>query len=132
MIVLNKNIRKITYSYSKPLASKKILKDNDSIQVSVKIKNTGLAKGKEIVQLYIEDEKCSLLRPKKELKGFHKVELEPNEEKTIQFHIDINDLTFFDDSKQKWIAEPGKFKAYIAASSEDIRGVVEFEYSNIE
>ena len=34
--------------------------------------------------------------------------------------------------KQKWIAEPGKFKAYIAASSEDIRGVVEFEYSNIE
>ena len=105
-----------TYSYSKPLASKKILKDNDSIQVSVKIKNTGLAKGKEIVQLYIEDEKCSLLRPKKELKGFHKVELEPNEEKTIQFHIDINDLTFFDDSKQKWIAEPGKFKAYIAAS----------------
>ena len=118
-----------TYSYSKPLASKKILKDNDSIQVSVKIKNTGLAKGKEIVQLYIEDEKCSLLRPKKELKGFHKVELEPNEEKTIQFHIDINDLTFFDDSKQKWIAEPGKFKAYIAASSEDIRGVVEFEYS---
>lgn len=121
-----------TYSYSKPLASKKILKDNDSIQVSVKIKNTGLAKGKEIVQLYIEDEKCSLLRPKKELKGFHKVELEPNEEKTIQFHIDINDLTFFDDSKQKWIAEPGKFKAYIAASSEDIRGVVEFEYSNIE
>ena len=121
-----------TYSYSKPLASKKILKDNDSIQVSVKIKNTGLAKGKEIVQLYIEDEKCSLLRPKKELKGFHKVELEPNEEKTIQFHIDINDLTFFDDSKQKWIAEPGKFKAYIAASSEDIRGVVEFGYSNIE
>ena len=121
-----------TYSYSKPLASKKILKDNDSIQVSVKIKNTGLTKGKEIVQLYIEDEKCSLLRPKKELKGFHKVELEPNEEKTIQFHIDINDLTFFDDSKQKWIAEPGKFKAYIAASSEDIRGVVEFEYSNIE
>ena len=77
--------------------------------------------------MYIEDEKCSLLRPKKELKGFHKVELEPNEEKTIQFHIDINDLTFFDDSKQKWIAEPGKFKAYIAASSEDIRGVVEFE-----
>ena len=121
-----------TYSYSKPLASKKILRGNDSIQVSVKIKNTGLVKGKEIVQLYIEDEKCSLLRPKKELKGFHKVELEPNEEKTIQFNIDINDLTFFDDSKQKWIAEPGKFKAYIAASSEDIRGVVEFEYSNIE
>ncbi|WP_300762178.1 glycoside hydrolase family 3 protein [uncultured Bacteroides sp.] len=121
-----------TYSYSKPLASKKILKGSDSIQVSVKIKNTGLVKGKEIVQLYIEDEKCSLLRPKKELKGFHKVELEPNEEKTIQFNIDINDLTFFDDSKQKWIAEPGKFKAYIAASSEDIRGVVEFEYSNIE
>lgn len=84
------------------------------------------------MQLYIGDEKCSLLRPEKELKGFCKVELAPNEEKEVNFTINANDLKFFDDNKQKWIAEPGIFKAYIAASSEDIRGVVVFEYSNIK
>ena len=53
-------------------------------------------------------------------------------EKEVNFTINANDLKFFDDNKQKWIAEPGIFKAYIAASSEDIRGVVVFEYSNIK
>ena len=80
------------------------------------------------MQLYIGDEKCSLLRPEKELKGFCKVELAPNEEKEVKFTIDANDLKFFDDRTQKWTVEPGKFKAYIAAASDDVRGVLEFEY----
>ena len=46
----------------------------------------------------------------------------------ITFKINTNDLKFFDDRKQEWTVEPGKFKAYIAASSDDIRGTLEFEY----
>lgn len=66
--------------------------------------------------------------PPKELKKFCKVELNPGEEKEITFSITPNDLKFFDDRQQKWTVEPGKFKAYIAASSADIRGTVQFEY----
>ncbi len=51
-----------------------------SIDVSVKVKNTGKVAGKEIIQLYIGDEECSVLRPVKELKDFRKVQLLPNEE----------------------------------------------------
>lgn len=99
-----------------------------SIDVSVKVKNTGKVAGKEIIQLYIGDEECSVLRPVKELKDFRKVQLLPNEEKEVKFTIKPEALQFFDDKQRTWVAEPGKFKAYIAASSSDIRGTVTFEH----
>lgn len=117
-----------TFDYSKPAATSKTLTATDSLQISVKVRNSGTVIGKEIVQLYIGDEECTLLRPQKELKKFCKVELNPGEEKEITFSITPNDLKFFDDRQQKWTVEPGKFKAYIAASSADIRGTVQFEY----
>lgn len=117
-----------TFDYSKPAATSKTLTATDSLQISFKVRNSGTVIGKEIVQLYIGDEECTLLRPQKELKKFCKVELNPGEEKEITFSITPNDLKFFDDRQQKWTVEPGKFKAYIAASSADIRGTVQFEY----
>ena len=65
-------------------------------------------------------------RPVKELKGFDKVYLEPGETKTVEFVIDREALSFFDAEKHEWVAEPGEFKALVAASSEDIRGEVSF------
>ena len=52
-----------TYSYGKPVLSSKQFDGNNPITVSVAVKNTGEKAGKEIVQLYIGDEKCSVLRP---------------------------------------------------------------------
>lgn len=115
-----------TFSYSKPAITSKTMTAEDSIQVSVMVKNTGKVAGKEIVQLYIGDDKCSVLRPVKELKGFRKIELAPGEEKEVTFTIRAEALKFFDDKKHTWIAEPGKFKAYVAASSADVRYTLPF------
>ena len=117
------------FEYSKPVVSAKTMNADGSIDLTVKIKNTGEMVGKEIVQLYIGDEECSVLRPVKELKDFRKVQLLPNEEKEVKFTIKPEALQFFDDKQHTWVAEPGKFKAYIAASSSDIRGTVTFEYT---
>ena len=117
-----------TFEYSKPVVSAQTMNTDGSIDVSVKVKNTGKVAGKEIIQLYIGDEECSVLRPVKELKDFRKVQLLPNEEKEVKFTIKPEALQFFDDKQRTWVAEPGKFKAYIAASSSDIRGTVTFEY----
>lgn len=114
------------FEYSKPVVSAKTMNADGSIDLTVKIKNTGEMVGKEIVQLYIGDEECSVLRPVKELKDFRKVQLLPNEEKEVKFTIKPEALQFFDDKQHTWVAEPGKFKAYIAASSSDIRGTVTF------
>ena len=116
-----------TFEYSKPVADKKTMSADDTITFTVSVKNTGTREGQEVVQLYISDKKSSLPRPVKELKGFDKVKLAPGEEKTVSFTITKDALSFFDDAKHEWVAEPGKFEAVIAASAADIKGVVPFE-----
>lgn len=91
------------------------------------MKNTGAREGQEVVQLYISDKKSSLPRPVKELKAFQKVRLAPGEEKAVTLTVDKKALSFFDDAKHEWIAEPGKFEAVIGSSSRDIKGIVLFE-----
>lgn len=117
-----------TFAYGTPVASSKTMTADGNIQVSLTVKNTGAVAGKEVVQLYIGDEKSSVPRPVKELKGFRKVELLPGEEKEVVFTITDDDLKFFDAAAHAWKAEPGKFKAYVAASATDVRATLTFEY----
>ena len=115
------------FLYGHPCVDNKKINPDGRIAVSVSVSNRGNRPGKEIVQLYISDLKSSLPRPVKELKGFRKVELNPGETKLVTFTIDRDALSFYDDSQHCWVCEPGKFKAVIGSSSEDIRGEVEFE-----
>jgi beta-glucosidase len=116
-----------TFKYGKPSLSSSDMTKDGKITLTAAITNTGKRAGKEIVQLYIGDEKCSVERPAKELKGFSKVSLNPGETKTVSFEITPEDLQFFSEKTHSWTAEPGKFKAFVCASSEDVRGVAEFE-----
>ena len=116
-----------TFTYGKPVASAKAMAADGTLTLTVAVKNTGSVAGKEIVQLYIGDDKCSVLRPVKELKHFAKVALAPGEEKSVTFTLTPDDLKFYDEASAAWKYEPGKFKAYVCASSADVRGVVSFE-----
>lgn len=116
-----------TFEYGKPTASAKKMAADGSIKVAATITNTGKREGKEIVQLYIGDVKASEDRPKKELKDFQKISLEPGETKTVEFTITADDLQYFSTKSGDWTLEPGKFKAYICASETDVRGEVGFE-----
>ena len=99
---------------------------DDQLEISVKVKNTGAVAGKEVVQLYIGDDKSSVVRPLKELKHFQKIALNPGEEQTVTFIVSADDLKYYDEASKDWKAEAGKFKAYIGSSSADIRTVVPF------
>jgi len=116
-----------TFTYGKPMASAKAMAADGMLTVTVAVKNTGSIAGKEIVQFYVGDDKCSVLRPVKELKHFAKVALAPGEEKSVTFTLTPDDLKFYDEASAAWKYEPGKFKAYVCASSADVRGVVSFE-----
>lgn len=117
------------FEYGKLKLSSDEMNASGSIQLSCTVKNVGDVAGKEVVQLYVGDEKCSVLRPLKELKGFQKISLQPGEEKSVTFTITPDMLEFFDDKRHEWCAEPGKFKLYVGASSSDIRGIREFVYN---
>ena len=116
-----------TFEYGKPEISTRKLLPGENATVKVKVKNTGKVAGKEVVQLYISDKKSSLPRPAKELKGFQKVDLQPGEEKEVIFMITPTELSYYDDARHEWIAEPGIFEALVGASSADIKGKVQFE-----
>lgn len=117
-----------TFRYGKAVLSSKEMAADGTITLTIPITNTGSVEGKETVQLYVQDEKSSLPRPVKELKGFRKITLAPGETKDVSFTITSEDLKFFDDSRHEWIAEPGKFKAMVGSSSADIRSNVQFTY----
>lgn len=116
-----------TFAYGKATVNKKVMKIDEQIAITVPITNTGKRIGSEIVQLYISDLKSSLPRPVKELKGFSKIQLAPGETQEVTFLVDKQALSFFNDSRHEWVAEPGKFEAQIAASATDIKSKVTFE-----
>ena len=92
------------------------LKFDGEITASVSLTNTGEVKGKEVVQLYIQDMYASRTRPIKELKGFELVELAPGEQQQIRFTI-TPDLLAFYTANETWEAEPGEFKLFIGTDS---------------
>jgi beta-glucosidase len=90
----------------------------DSTQVLVDVKNTGKRAGTETVQLYIRDCVSSVTRPVKELKGFQKVSLQPDETETVSLVITPDSLAFYD-VKMKYVVEPGEFEIMVGDSSRD-------------
>jgi beta-glucosidase len=101
-----------SFSYSNLKMSSTKMKQNDKLRVSFKLTNTGKYAGEEIAQLYIRDRVASIVQPVKALKDFKKVMLKPGEAKTLEFVIDKDKLSFYN-QKQQWIAEPGEFDVMI-------------------
>ncbi len=107
------------FSYGNLEINKNKILMNDSIKVSVLVKNDGDRAGSEIVQLYLHDLVASVSRPVKELKGFKKIYLEPNESKTIYFTITPDMLSFYNIEMKK-VIEPGKFDVMVGGNSDDV------------
>jgi beta-glucosidase len=110
-----------TFEYSNAKTSTENFKDTDGVTVTVDVTNTGKLAGKEIVQVYVHDQKSGLIRPEKELKGFVKVELQPGETKSVAIQLDFRSFAYYHPRYKQWITEDGDFDLLIGASSADIR-----------
>lgn len=109
-----------TFAYSDLKLSKQTMGKSDSVTISFTLTNTGKVAGEEVAQLYIRDVVARPVRPVKELKGFQKVMLQPGERKTINFTLNADKLSFYDD-KLEWIVQPGEFRIMIGGASDDIK-----------
>ncbi len=116
-----------SFSLGKAIADKSEMTREDKISFTLSVTNTGSCAGSEVVQLYVSDVKSSLPRPLKELKAFKKVFLQPGETQNVTLTIDVDALSFYDDSKQNWVAEPGDFMALIGTSSDHLTSKVKFK-----
>ena len=105
-----------TFKYDKPRLAKSIISSAETTSVSVNVSNTGDVRGDEIVQLYIRDNYSQVTRPVKELKGFKKINLAPNESKMVTFKITPDMLAYYD-LDMNYVVEPGKFTLMVGSSS---------------
>ncbi len=97
--------------------------------VKATLSNTGSMAGAQVVQLYVNDAKSSVVRPQKELKGFVKVMLQPGESREITLPLSTRDLSFYDVSTSNWKAEPGRFNLHLGFSSQEIKASLPFDYA---
>jgi beta-glucosidase len=96
------------------------LHENEHLNASFELTNTGARAGSETVQLYLRDKVATLVRPVQELKDFQKITLQPGESRTVHFVIDRDKLSFYD-AQLRWVAEPGEFEIQIGSASDEIR-----------
>ena len=92
---------------------------DDSIKISVNVKNSGKIDGSETVQLYSSDLYASLTPDVKRLRDFDKIELKAGEMKTITFELPVSELAFVNSDNQ-FVVESGKFKLSIDNLSKEI------------
>ncbi|MBQ0736353.1 beta-glucosidase BglX [Aquimarina celericrescens] len=111
-----------TFDISSPILDKNQMSMSDTLQIKVRVKNTGKRKGTEVVQLYIRDNVANVSRPVKELKGFRRIELDPNQEEIVQFNLTVDDLKYWDD-KMKYSIEPGEFDLFVGNASNQVKHI---------
>ena len=109
-----------TFNYSDLEISPKVITPDQQAIVRLKVTNTGKRAGDEVVQLYTRDVLSSVTTYEKNLAGFERIHLEPDETKEVTFTIDRKHLELLD-ADMKWVVEPGDFTLMAGASSEDIR-----------
>ena len=109
------------FEYSALALDRERVKDIETLVASVTVMNVGARPGAEVVQLYVGAEESSAVRPRKELKGFEKIFLEPGERRTVVFSLAGRAFSYWDASRGVWRAEGGRYTIYAGSSVRDIR-----------
>ena len=100
-------------------ADLRVREAEDSLEIRVRLKNTGERAGTEVVQLYSQDVAASLVRPVKELKDYCRVNLAPGEEREIRFVLPKESLGFYD-NEGHYRLEDGQFRIFVGGSSREL------------
>ena len=107
-----------TFKVGKATANKQVMTTDGEISFSVPVTNTGNRAGSETIQLYIAAKQSKVDRPVKELKAFQKVYLQPGETRNVTITIGSEALSYYDETRHDWCAEPGKYEALIGTASD--------------
>ena len=110
-----------TFAYSNLRTSADSVSAAGDVVVSVDVGNTGTRAGDEVVQMYVKRANSSVERPIKELRGFERISLRPNETRTVRLPLKGTDLTYWDAASHSFVVEPGAVTIIVGASSADAR-----------
>ncbi|WP_369216266.1 glycoside hydrolase family 3 N-terminal domain-containing protein [Streptomyces flavofungini] len=95
------------------------LRGGDTLEVSVRVTNTGDREGDEVVQLYVHDVAAGLTQPVRRLRGFRRVTLAPGASRTVRFRLGAEDLGYWTNAPHgEFVVEEGRIDLYVGNSSE--------------
>ncbi|HEY2960820.1 MAG TPA: glycoside hydrolase family 3 N-terminal domain-containing protein [Pyrinomonadaceae bacterium] len=106
-----------TFAYKDLRLDKQTISTNDELTVTVTVTNTGSRGGKEVAQVYVSDLVASISPPNRRLRRFAKIDLAPNQSRTLTFKLRREDLSFTG-ADNKPVVEPGEFEVKIAELSQ--------------
>ncbi|MFJ9908739.1 glycoside hydrolase family 3 N-terminal domain-containing protein [Streptomyces sp. NPDC101152] len=108
------------FAYSDLKLSSTAAAPDGAVDVTVTIENSGDRSGVELVQLYVEDDAPGIARPALQLTGFHQLELQPGEQATVTFALELPLLAYLS-LDDRWIVDPGPMWISVGSSSSDLR-----------
>ncbi|MZQ86530.1 beta-glucosidase BglX [Paenibacillus sp. 5J-6] len=115
-----------TFAYSDASISSDRMALGQSLEVTVKVTNTGEVAGEEVVQLYVRDVAGEVVRPLKELKGFRKIKLQPGEVQEVTFLLTEEQLRYHH-SDLSLLSDAGEFAVFVGSSSRDVLQALSFQ-----
>ncbi|MDG2538591.1 glycoside hydrolase family 3 C-terminal domain-containing protein [Dyella jiangningensis] len=116
-----------SFGYSGLALDRDSVARDGSMHVTVKVKNTGHRAGDEVVQLYLRPLQAKGTRAQKDLRGFQRITLQPDEEREVSFTVSVaKDLRYYDEQQHADAVTPGRYEVQVGASSADIRATTTF------
>jgi beta-glucosidase len=109
-----------TFEYRGVSTSASQMDPDGSVQVHVKVKNTGKRASDEVVQIYVQHSGSAVTRPQLELKGFKRVRIEGGAEKDVPFALKARDLAYWDAAGHAWRVEKDKVRVLAGGSSDKL------------
>ena len=111
----------VTFAYGQPKA--KVA--GDKVKVTFLLANEGTMDADEVVQLYVRRIGSAVEWPDKELKAFRRVSLKAGEHRKVTLEIPLDELRYWNGTKNTWELEHGKLQLLLGAASDDIRRTAE-------
>ena len=108
------------FAYEGLKLSEQKVKADGSVQVTVKVKNTGQRVGDEVVQLYVQHLGSKVERPQLELKGFQRVRIEPGAEREVTLELKPRALAYWDTARHIWRVEQEQVRVLAGGSSDNL------------
>jgi beta-glucosidase len=110
-----------TFRYSDLRLDRETVRPNGTVEVSVRVTNTGKRAGDEVVQLYTHQQTSRDKLPDQQLRGFQRVALNPGQSKTVRLTLKASDLAHWDVTRSRWVVESANQDIMVGASADDIR-----------
>ena len=92
----------------------------DGFQVTVRVRNTGRRRGKQVVQVYASRPDSSVPRPTRWLAGFAVVTADPGEAVEVLVDVHARVLRHWDEDLRTWTVEPGELVLSVGRSAGDL------------